>query len=673
MDQILSDLALPRQDVSPAEHLARLVAAIRPMAAEDVIQATSNIRALTYLLGRHAEYRAGLRSVLIALFGATRQVQLYTDTGTLSNETFGQALRRRMGERLLPPARSEGHLADQFGVVFGDGTDYLWVAAVPQDVWQELWQAMAWNEVALSEANPTRLQLLEAAQVLTARITAIGLEPELVRIYPQIERFESPFLHLSAEAQRFVESARIAMTDPECVAEDDRHILVLLEQCEDVIVRLRKASASRGVSVSLTYHVTRLNQHIARLRMILTLLEPGRSPAHDPTMFLLLTELVKAENRKYSLLDVFSSNTELLARQVTEHAGRHGEHYIAENRSQWVTMGKAAMGAGLVVGFMALFKLLIATTHLPLIWEAIGFGLNYALGFMLIHLLHFTVATKQPAMTAAHIAAAIHDAGGRANMPDLVELVVKVMRTQFIAILGNVALAVPVAWAIAEGWRLLAGEPVIDAAKAHQLLTDLDPLKSLAIFHAAIAGVYLFLSGMIAGYYDNKAIYRQIPQRLIALPWLNRLLGVENTRQFAHYVETNLGGLAGNFYFGMFLGVTGTIGFLIGLPLDIRHITFAAANLSYAAVALDYALPVTLMIWSVVGVVLIGMTNLMVSFSLALWVALRSRKMQGSDVLPLLPAVLRRFVRHPQDFIYPPKEKLLPIIEVAAQKEDVAK
>jgi site-specific recombinase len=36
-------------------------------------------------------------------------------------------------------------------------------------------------------------------------------------------------------------------------------------------------------------------------------------------------------------------------------------------------------------------------------------SLNYGLGFVLIHILHFTVATKQPAMTAARLAAAIEE------------------------------------------------------------------------------------------------------------------------------------------------------------------------------------------------------------------------------------------------------------------------
>ena len=37
--------------------------------------------------------------------------------------------------------------------------------------------------------------------------------------------------------------------------------------------------------------------------------------------------------------------------------------------------------------------------------------MNYALGFVLIYLLHFTIATKQPAMTAQTIAGAVSEIG----------------------------------------------------------------------------------------------------------------------------------------------------------------------------------------------------------------------------------------------------------------------
>ena len=656
MDQLLQTLAQRQSPDSPVAPLASLLAALRPDDAGDFVQATSNLRALTYLLSRHPDYRDGLRRAMLDLLGNTRQVQLYTDTGLLSNEPFSTAIKRRIGERLLPPARSAHHLADQFGLIFNHPEDYRWVGSVAQEVWLELWQALAWAELPPAAANPARLQLLEAVQVLTARITAIGLEPELVRVYPDIERFESPFLHLGAEAMRYVESARLAMGDASCQPLDEKHMLVLLEQCEQLIARLRKVAHERGVSISLTYHLIRLSQHIGRLRTLLALLDTDSSPAANGTLFGLLAELVRADNRRFSVRDVFTSNTEMLARQVTEHACRHGEHYIAEDRKQWKDMASAALGAGVIVGFMALVKLLLAKLHLPLIWEALAFGLNYALGFMLVHVLHFTIATKQPAMTAARIAAVIHESGGKPDMRQLAELVAKVIRTQFIAIVGNVMAAIPVAWLIAVCWQSVTGAPVVNTEKAAHLLADHDPLHSLAIFHAAIAGVYLFRAGLIAGYYDNLAIYRQIPQRLAALPWLNRLLGAARTQRLAHYVEHNLGGLAGNFYFGLFLGVTGTIGFLLGLPLDIRHITFSSAYLSYAAVSYDYLIPLNVVLWSVAGVLLIGMTNLLVSFTLALWVALRSRKLKGTDALPLLPALARRFWQKPKDFFIPPKD-----------------
>ncbi|RXZ44510.1 site-specific recombinase [Crenobacter cavernae] len=653
MDEVLKAMCLP--DAAPAPLLARLIAALRPDDSGDVEQATKNVRALTFLLNREPDYRAALRSALLNLMSGTRQVSLYTDAGTLSNEGFYPAFKRRIGERLLPPAKNPEYLKDVFGELFADRKDHRWVGSLPQEVWSDLWRALAWGEEDGRVADHTRLQLLEAVQVLTARITAIGLEPELVRVVPEIERFESPFLHLGAETQRYTESYREALIESAEPAEDEKQLLVLLDQCEDILARAKKNAARYGISVGLTYHVLRLKQHIDRMRMLLDLLNWRHDPVDDATLFLLLAELVRAENRKCSVRDLFTENTELIALQVTEHAGRHGENYIAETRSEWSGMARAAAGAGLIVGFMALIKLLLGKAHLPLIWEALAFGLNYSLGFMLVHVLHFTIATKQPAMTAARIAAVIHDkAGGRAWVDELTELVVKVLRTQFVAILGNVLLAIPTAWAIAEGWRLITGAPVIDPAKAQHLLHDLNPVASLALFHAAIAGVYLFLSGLIAGYYDNLAIYRRIPERVAALPWLNRLIGEQRTIRLSRYIENNLGGLAGNFYFGLFLGVTGTAGFLLGLPLDIRHITFSSAYLSFASVTLDYQLPLSVLLWSVAGVALVGMTNLLVSFSLALWVALRSRKLRAREALPLVPAVIKRIFTQPLSFILPP-------------------
>src|SRR5574343_470375 len=127
----------------------------------------------------------------------------------------------------------------------------------------------------------------------------------------------------------------------------------------------------------------------------------------------------------------------LLARNITDHASRHGEHYIAEDRSAWWGMAKSAAGGGIIIACMAMIKIQLSALHLPPLTEGIAYGLNYVLGFVLIHLLGFTVATKQPAMTAAAIAATLEDARPR-DLHRLGDLVQNVIRTQFIAVLGNI-------------------------------------------------------------------------------------------------------------------------------------------------------------------------------------------------------------------------------------------
>ena len=144
-------------------------------------------------------------------------------------------------------------------------------------------------------------------------------------------------------------------------------------------------------------------------------------------------------------------------------------------------------------------------------------------------------------------------------------------------------------------------------------------VQSGAIFYAAIAGVCLFLSGLIAGYHDNLAVYNKIPQRLRALPWLQKLLGVHRLSRVANYVENNLGALAGNFYFGCLLGGMSAIGVLFGLPFDIRHIAFSSAFVGFATVGLNFALSWQVIVFTIFCLAMIGFVNLTLSFGLALY------------------------------------------------------
>jgi site-specific recombinase len=219
-----------------------------------------------------------------------------------------------------------------------------------------------------------------------------------------------------------------------------------------------------------------------------------------------------------------------------------------------------------------------------------------------------------------------------------------------------VLLAFPAALVIGFWLSHGLGQPVVSTEKAAHLLHELDPIQSLAIPHAAIAGVYLFLAGLVSGYFDNRAAYDQVAARIGALPGLRRVVGERRAAALGGYIDRNLGGIAGNVFFGICLGSTSTVGALLGLPLDIRHIAFAAANFAYALLALDFAVPWRTVGWSVAGIALIGLTNLAVSFSLALWVALRSRGVTDAQVAGVGRMLWQRLVSQPGSFLVPPPD-----------------
>ncbi len=636
--------------------LCRLAAEIRPRDPDDGARALKNLQALQFVLASAPRLREGLRDYLLRLFTTHHQTALYADLGVLPDTGFFTELWRRVAHKLLPAAVDPTSLKDALGQVFHRTTDHRWVTAIDDEQWQNVFNAIGVDFLSGRHADPTIAQLLDAVRIVSARIAAMGVHPDLVATRPALREHESPFLEQLAETLRWIAAFREATENNAPQAEDDKHLRVLLDQCCDVITRVRRNTGNTGISVALTYLLQRLAETIARMEQLLDLLDRTPADRRVASAVRLFKLLVEAENESNNLRRHFGRNTELIAREVTEHAGRTGEHYITNTPAEYQAMFTSALGAGLIVPFMALIKIGLHDLHPAPLIEAFAYSMNYALGFMLIHVLHFTIATKQPAMTASRIAAALdHPPGTKPDAGAMADLITRVVRSQVIAILGNVSFAFPLAFVIAAALHLSTGAHVMSPAAARQVLHDLHPFASLALFHAAIAGCYLFLSGLISGYHDNIAIYNRIPQRIEQLRWLERLIGPHRLHQLASYIENNLGGLAGNFWFGVFLGSTATLGLNLGLPLDIRHITFSAANLATAVVSLDQQVPWQVFAISTLGVLLVGGVNLTVSFGLALLVALKARHVRFRYARPLLAALGRRMITSPLDFVRPPR------------------
>lgn len=642
--------------------IRRLVSVLRPRSRRDT-GAGERYAAMLARLEADAELLSAFRGHVVHFIASRRLITFFTDSGILPGTGFFSEWWRILGDRLLPEAPDERRLKDCLHVIFDRPDDWRWQEQVPPEHSRRLWALLASaDDLRNLDWRGIHEQILDAVLLLAHRVSGLGVEAELMRASPSFGDDLPCFVALSAEALDFVNALRASLDDPSIPADDGSQLLVIVDQCASTLQRVRKRALTVGTSLHLSYLLARSEQCLERLRELVAILAatnastaPGTATAtaawaefaHDAFL---------AENRRNSLGNYMVQLSGLLAVRVTENAARSGEHYICDTAGDYRQMWRSAAGAGVLIAGMALLKIFAAGLHAPLFVEAFLFSMVYGLGFVLIYLLGMTVATKQPAMTAQTLAGLLGEVRPtrQAELDGLVDVVAAVCRSQLAAIAGNVVMALPVAIAIGFWLGQLQDYPVIPLEKGAHLLGDLDPL-SWALPHAAIAGFYLFLSGLITGYFDNRAAYSNLAIRIARLRWLRRLAGTARAAGIGAYIQDHLGGIMGNFLFGCMLGSTGVVGIILGLPLDIRHIAFSSANLGYALIGFDFALPFKAILWAALGVALIGLTNLGVSFALALRTALGARGVRFEHWGALLKAIWARFRSAPRSFVLPPR------------------
>ena len=633
-------------ELSAAARLATFIDRLRPSSAEDADAAAYNVQREIARLTERQHEAAALRADVLRLLSRPGQQAVYAESGVRSGFGFWLELKQRLGRRLLPPPQAEQGQGDLLRAVFRRPQDHRWVAAVDDALWRQLARALGQGQATPEDRAAAMANLLEGIRMLSYRLAGSALDRELLRAEPSLERHMSPFLAQNAALLPLLERACGGGALPD--AREVRDVDVLLAQCEEAIDRVRRRAGENGTSVRLTYLLARMRQLIERQRRLLEFVAAEDKPAQAVP---LMKTLLAAELTRDDVGEFVGENISLLARNITDRASRRGEHYIAEDRSEWWAMARSAGGGGIIIAFLALIKVKLALLHLPPLTEGILFGLNYGLGFLLIHLLGFVVATKQPAMTAAAIAATLEETRPR-EMGRLVDLAQNVMRTQFIAVLGNVALALPAACLIGFLWPQLFGETVAPLQKVTRMVDEIDPLRTGALLFAAIAGVGLFLSGLVSGYFDNQASYDRLAERLAASPLL-AWLGPERAARLGAFIDAHYGAILGNLFFGMYLGVMSVLDTLTGLPIDIRHVAFSSANLGMALSTLGYAALADLLPWALAGIAGIALMNLAVSFGLALYVAMKSMRQGAQQILKLAVLLLQRFARHPFSFFMP--------------------
>jgi site-specific recombinase len=576
------------------------------------------------------------QATLGAVIEATRGVKLLGEIGMPNDRGLLAETIDRLERRLLPEPPATHELWRLASHVVRSVDDLSWLGPAADPLLNRL--AIAGGDAW----KPLRSSALDAIGLLTTRIAALGVSEALRSRTPTETVRSSPLFRLT----------RAGVPEmPQLIAESREHL-----------EHVRTALEDRGVSIDVVYSIDAIERGLSRLELLLPFVGPPRdAPSYEIRAVIAAVGHGLVGGRSFTQL--LGDNLRLLARKVIERAGRTGEHYVTSSRREyWRMMGSAA-GGGVLTCATAAIKFFIKWGHFAPFFDGLLSSIDYAGSFVLMQLIGFTLATKQPSMTAAALAGTIRDRAGPGRLDELVPLIARIARSQFAAAIGNVSAVIVTALGFDAVWRRATGAPFLDAASSHSVVGSFDPLGSGTLPFAALTGVLLWLSSLAAGWFENWVVYRRLPEA-IEHHRIGKRIGRPRMARIARFLEREASGFGGSIALGFLLGMLPAFAKFFGLPIDVRHITLSTGSLTLAlsSVGIGGAAGVA---WgavasAVIGIALIGLLNFGVSFALALVVALRARDVPRGEAKTLPGAVLRRFIRRPLEFFYPPRDAGLP-------------
>jgi site-specific recombinase len=272
--------------------------------------------------------------------------------------------------------------------------------------------------------------------------------------------------------------------------------------------------------------------------------------------------------------------------------------------------------------------------------------------------MHLTLATKQPAMTASYIAQSIEQKGlSKSSRKELSTILAQIMRSQFISLIGNLIVVLPLCFLSAWAFVQLDWAHAFTEAEAAASLKSNHPLLSGSLLFAVFTGVFLTLAGLITGYYDNKIVFSNIPKRVLLHPVLKRVMPAKMLEKLVALITDNSGAVMGNLCLGMFLGLAGNFGKFVGIPFDIRHITISAGNFGIA-ISQGYGFGHLLIITVFVGVISIGIINIISSFLFSFLIACRSRYLSSKQTWLVLASMTAYIFKNPGILIFRKEQRV---------------
>lgn len=607
---------------SPRERATWVYGLLRQILDVPIGSRTDALAKLTANIDAHP-HRDDIRAGFQDFWSHHSYVRVISEAGLPDEIFLVRELFVRAAKRLLPEDEVRGDLYVLLDSLDLKESDARWLASLPEEL-------VTWWSGIFKLSKPS---MLASCKVLALRAANVALSRDMLLLSSDDDITKSPFFHLPSLVESVVlnpeELPRWEMQRDACVA-----------QLREINQRLEK----EGTSAGLIFRLRLLRSFLWRIDQVLALRKPGA----DARKFAITVIFGFASQRR--IARVISTTFRRMARSLVEKTGRVGVHYIAKNASHWRRMGAGAIMAGVITCFTALVKYSISTRIQAPFLVALGHSLNYAISFLLMQAGGFLLASKMPAATAATLVDAMEDPA-RDHMASLRAI----SQTQTIVTIGNLLGAIPASMAVDRLWNFAFNHPFLSQTEAEHGVHMLIPHQSGTIAFAIVTGVLLWLSSLATGWTANYIAASKMESAISNSLRVRHRLGLKHATRLAEWVKHQGPGAVGYVTLGFLLGTVPILIALFGIPLEVRHVTLSAASLGYAIDGLWIygRLNRNEVIASMLGVLVVGVLNIMTSFVLSFLLAVRARDVGDQKARLFLKEVGRELVSNPSGFVVP--------------------
>jgi len=593
------------------------------------------------------EVRERFQTVFSELLSEMNCVALFSEAGVPSDHGFTSEIMQRISARLLPSARDESDAAKLLVLLYpNEKTAQMFLTTAPEQ-FQRL-VAVVTPKSDPQFAGHEQSDLGEALRLLAARVSAIGLNPDLRSRSSIAGVSDSPFYQLIGATE-----AVISAKEPDAVQQTLMQWRGTVHRCRMEVVQVHEHMENSGVSVSLIFDLRKIAACLMRMESIVDVIAVDSHQAKLHAIHGLMGRLIEGRLDDLSISSLLRENLNLIARKMVERTGHSGEHYIAHNRAEYRRMWLAALGGGLLTVVTAAVKLRVYDAHFPPFVEGFAAGTNYAVSFVFLQIFGLVLATKQPAATAATFAGIIREHGGVERESLLSDFVSRITSTQLAAAVGNVT-AVALGAAFFERlWLLVFSHSYLEHETAVHVYETLNPVASGTALFAIETGAILWMAALAGGWCENFAVYYRLTDAIAQHP-LGWRIGQGRMKKFSLMIQRNLGGWSTSIVLGYLLGFAPEIGKFFGLPIDVRHVTLSTGTLALAVAHFGAASMGRHWFYTATaGIGVIFVLNLFVSFSIAAYVGLRAYDVRGREQWAIVRHLIVDGLKSPWRFLWP--------------------